>query len=293
MNGTSVHSGGPRTAEGKARCRVNALRHGGRASTLIACLAGEERFAEVRERLAKDCRPVGPREEQLVDQLAQHAVQAGFTGLQLRAAVRDATRNCEAVCGAGTEEDNDAALRMSVEVPAVRLASRYNASAMAGFARTLALLRALQSERQIVPCATRVLPAPLRSSPSQVPPVLARLRDIIVDDGRRPALLWELYCRHGGPHIAPGNSIPPFDPASLATALTDTFLARTGLAAEAALLFAAEYLSNPETPVSALCSRAGLRRRATALRLRDRLRPSGEASRDWLVKGLEAYLRSP
>ncbi len=292
MNSTPIHSGGPRTAEGKAISRRNALKHGGRASTLISHLAGEEHFEELRASLAAECCPVGPREEQLADLLAQYAVQAGFTGLQLRAAVRDVTRTCREMCGTGTGEADDAALRMSVEAPAVMLATRYNASANAGFVRTLALLHQLQEERRALPRAPLVIADHRVCDSGQIPSSLARLRDIVADGERRPLFLWELYCRHGDPGILPEAPLPPFDAVMLTAALSTTFLAKTGLEPQVALVFAAECISAPETPVSALSSRAGLRRRATALKLRDRLRPSGEASRDWVLRGLEVYLRS-
>ena len=289
----SRHSGGPQTAEGKAVCRLNALKHGGRASTLIARAAGEDRYEQLRAEMVDECRPVGPRERSLVDQMTQCALQADFTGIQLRAAVRDVSRTCEGFVGAGSPEANDAALRMSVEAPAVMLASRYNASAMSGFLRAHAQLRVLQDERRA--CATAPVAAEIEiePAPDRISPALEKLREIISDAGRRNRFLWELYSRETICPAVEGSDPPPLNAEILSTALQETFLAKTGLQQQVALLFAAEYLAFPDAPISALCARAGLRRRVTALKLRDRLLPSGEARRDWLLRGLETYVRSP
>lgn len=288
MNVPLKHPGGPKTPEGKAVSRMNAIKHGGRTSTLIEQVVGEERFEQLRAEMIEECRPVGPLEEALAGQMAQCALQADFTGLQLRAALRDVTRTCDALTGTGSPEAHDAALRMSAEAPAVLLAARYNALSMSGFFRAHAQLRALQTERL---GHSPALPADaaIESPPARNSRAMEKLLEILSDSEQRAQFLWELRWRWVASATAEDNCPPPLDAAVLAAALKETFLAKTGLEPRIALLFAAESISNPEATVSALCERAGLRRRETALKLRDHLRSSGEATRDWVLRGLEAY----
>ena len=65
----SLHSTGPRTPEGKAAVRLNALRHG--LLTRDVVLPGEDAdaFEDLLNQVRADLSPVGPIEELLVDQV--------------------------------------------------------------------------------------------------------------------------------------------------------------------------------------------------------------------------------
>jgi len=66
----SKHSTGPKTPEGKAKCSLNALRHGLYASTLILPEESKEHFDQIRGYLQFLHQPEGPYEQDLVHQLA-------------------------------------------------------------------------------------------------------------------------------------------------------------------------------------------------------------------------------
>jgi len=66
----SAKSTGPRTDTGKARCSLNALRHGLYASTLILPGENKENFDQLRARLHSIHQPQNAYEQDLVHQLA-------------------------------------------------------------------------------------------------------------------------------------------------------------------------------------------------------------------------------
>jgi hypothetical protein len=65
------HSTGPRSAEGKAATRFNALRHGAHARSLIIPGEDPEAFAQLAAHYRETLNPDGPIEEALVDLIVQ------------------------------------------------------------------------------------------------------------------------------------------------------------------------------------------------------------------------------
>jgi hypothetical protein len=65
----ALHSTGPRTPEGKAAVRNNALRHGLLASDVVLPDEDFDVFEDLRNRLRADLSPVGPIEELLADRV--------------------------------------------------------------------------------------------------------------------------------------------------------------------------------------------------------------------------------
>src|ERR1700734_1424503 len=67
------NSTGPRTPQGKAASRMNALKHGIRSQQVVIrgrCIREDEReFAALHQRLWDDLQPVGVLEEILADQI--------------------------------------------------------------------------------------------------------------------------------------------------------------------------------------------------------------------------------
>ena len=65
----ALHSTGPKTPEGKAAVRLNALRHGLLARDVVLPGEDADAFEELLNQVRADLSPVGPIEELLVDQV--------------------------------------------------------------------------------------------------------------------------------------------------------------------------------------------------------------------------------
>src|SRR5215210_7832905 len=65
----ALKSTGPKTAEGKAAVRLNALRHGLRSEEILLPGEDEEALTELDERLREELQPVGELENLLVDRI--------------------------------------------------------------------------------------------------------------------------------------------------------------------------------------------------------------------------------
>ena len=70
MSSPAVHQTGPRTPEGKGRCRLNAYRHGLTAKILVLTPDEQTAFDELHASLTGHYAPLGPVETQLVKALA-------------------------------------------------------------------------------------------------------------------------------------------------------------------------------------------------------------------------------
>jgi hypothetical protein len=67
----SQKSTGPRSDEGKAASRMNALKHGARAESLIIPGEDPEALAELTAAYRDECRPEGPQEELLLETIVR------------------------------------------------------------------------------------------------------------------------------------------------------------------------------------------------------------------------------
>lgn len=84
--------GGPRTAEGKARSRFNAVRHGLTSQTSILPWEEHAGYEKLSSRMIEQFKPVGPMEEFLVESIVDgiwklnrgNATEAGLFALYLR-----------------------------------------------------------------------------------------------------------------------------------------------------------------------------------------------------------------
>ena len=66
----ALNSTGPKTCEGKAAVRLNSLRHGLRADSLILPGESQEAFDSLRDSLEEDYQPQSQTEKLLVEQMA-------------------------------------------------------------------------------------------------------------------------------------------------------------------------------------------------------------------------------
>jgi len=123
-------AGGPKTAEGKARSRVNAVTHGLTATTLLAEVIGLPVFELHLRRLTEEFKPASPTAEFLVRELARHSAALEFCENAERAVIRTGAKtaaNLLGVSGSATEsaETVDALLTGAVATEAVDRLTRY------------------------------------------------------------------------------------------------------------------------------------------------------------------------
>ncbi|MGA7873178.1 MAG: hypothetical protein WCA22_19995, partial [Candidatus Binatus sp.] len=67
--GNALQSTGPRSAEGKSRVGLNALKHGLTAKDIVLQNESPDQYEEFRSALQDDFNPQGAREEFFVDQI--------------------------------------------------------------------------------------------------------------------------------------------------------------------------------------------------------------------------------
>ena len=134
-------SKGPSTAEGKARASKNALKHGLRASGAI--LLGDEdekAFAALEQGLFADLQPEGPLEALLAKRLATAAWRMDRAD-RIEADLLTPPANRPGSLGEKITRDRHGP-------QAVDCLIRYRNAAQAEFWRTLAALRAVQSQKE-------------------------------------------------------------------------------------------------------------------------------------------------
>src|SRR5919112_5011094 len=72
MESTTNRSGGPRTEEGKARIRYNALKHGMRSKSALLPGENPEEYYDLKARMQAEWKPQGTTEEFQLDQMLQN-----------------------------------------------------------------------------------------------------------------------------------------------------------------------------------------------------------------------------
>src|SRR5713226_474524 len=87
----AAKSTGPRTPEGRAAVRHNALRHGLRAETLVLNNEEQEQFVKLQHTLQSEHQPAGPTEQLVLNHLVvaawrlqrRHGIETGIYNLAL------------------------------------------------------------------------------------------------------------------------------------------------------------------------------------------------------------------
>lgn len=123
----ALKSTGPRTPEGKAAARRNALRHGLQSGMIALDEADELKFNALLDDLLEEHRPVGPTEELVFCKMVEQYWLSRRGAARLSAQTR--------------------LLEEFQDVPRISLICRYNTAATNGFYRALRELDRLQARR--------------------------------------------------------------------------------------------------------------------------------------------------
>src|SRR4029450_11562263 len=147
MEISTNRSGGPRSEEGKARTRFNALKHGMRSKSALLPGESPEEYYDLKAKLKQGWKPQGPTEEFQIEQMLQNQWRLR------RIAVMEQDLFVETFEGSfGSEEEFDAnvpgALTAALADNKLALLIRYENSARRAYHKALAELRSLQSERR-------------------------------------------------------------------------------------------------------------------------------------------------
>ena len=146
-------STGPKTPEGRAAVRFNALRHGLSAETAVIPGEDPDHFEQLRDALLTEHRPVGPTEELLVQQIAHAAwrlqrIRAMESGMFELRWIDLGDEIAESYTGLESQDHHAYIFRDDVEGPNFFGAlSRYEARAERSFYKALRELKRLQAER--------------------------------------------------------------------------------------------------------------------------------------------------
>ncbi len=152
-------STGPRTPEGKARVRLNALKHGLSARYDVPPSAGEqEEFRSLRRGFLAELQPTGPLERLLAEQVILAAwrlgrilqLEAGYLDFRARQFSRDFRRDCRdrpasQLLAYAISRDPQVSSDALVRLPG------YESRAQRSFYRALDELRSLQAQRKASP----------------------------------------------------------------------------------------------------------------------------------------------
>ncbi len=163
------HSTGPRTAEGKARCAHNAVRHGLTAKHLIIRDDEHEDFDALRAGLIAEVAPQGPLEQTVFSELL-HAAWNLRRFSRLEAEAETASP--------------DPLMDPNLDAFLDRLA-RYHTRAERSYYRALKELRTLQTNRVLR--ARTIDPDEEQTTPS-----LASIPDLAKQTQRRGPITWEI-----------------------------------------------------------------------------------------------------
>lgn len=279
-------SGGPRTAQGKRASRMNSLKHGMSATTLVAELMGEDRFEEALDEFRAELKPEGAVEEHLVRQLSQAALSVELNMKQYRAVARHLVESIDNLGEVeGLAGGDDGAFVDIVQSIPFGLASRYSSASSSLFQRTLRAFFSHRAQKM-----AELAAGPGGNAAAQIDSeALERMRDALAEDDGWRGLVRELrYEWVTGAEFDVEFIDEDFDDYAGAT-----FLGQTGVAPDKILRLAVELLADPGAPIAALRERSGIKRRETLIRLARKIRHCGEAKRDWLLESIEGRLRPP
>jgi len=290
---TRRSGGGPQTAAGKRRSSSNALRHGQTASTLIAEIMGEERFAETLANLRADLAPQGEIEEALIQEVAQSLLSLELNHIQFRAVCRRITGFAQTLQdhqNAQRQEVVDAVMQMLLESVPFGLARRYGTAAAGRLGRALHQLWELQRRRFE---RTSITVHSQRTADSEIFQDIAdlcsderRLRDFLLDARQR-------FGEESAKAPASPHQAVPLRREWHGIELQGSFLAATSLPPAKAVLAAAMFVMAPTSSIAAFSTRSGIRRRQTIKRLLPLLRSADGTQRDWCLSALrEMFLNS-
>src|SRR5262245_59208376 len=139
-------SGGPRTEEGKARTRFNAVKHGMRSKSALLPGENPEEYYDLKARMQAEWKPQGTTEEFQVEQMLQNQWRLRIANME-----QDLFEESFA-SSFGSEEAFDAnapgALTAALADNRLALLIRYENSARRAYHKALTELRSLQSERR-------------------------------------------------------------------------------------------------------------------------------------------------
>jgi transposase-like protein len=145
--------GGPQTAEGRARSRQNALRHGLTAETLVLQAFPEGEIERFHEGFQYEWQPATPTQKVLVAELARHAAALDRAQQMETAVLRQAARATLALSAFDNSGDDgrDCLLAGSVINESVERLTRYRRCHEKAFLASLTKLREVKAHPFQVP----------------------------------------------------------------------------------------------------------------------------------------------
>jgi hypothetical protein len=229
-------------------------------------------------------KPVGPTEDDLVEQLVMYAIRDELSVEFLRASLLNQSELCDTE-GTTDVEGIHGAIERVGQSPGVQRALALAGRNSSAYQKTLVLLKSIQANR---PAAVDVVVE--EADPAALPSGADRIRDLeskLKNDDTREELLWELF---NSSLDTPYAERPVNWREILEGAVKDCYLGRVGLDVGQAILGGATVILSPEVPATALCERIGITRRTTATDFARRVRQLAETERDWAVRALKGYL---
>jgi transposase-like protein len=147
--GSHSPRGGPRTTEGKAISRRNAITHAMTATTLLPQILGADRVEFYRLHFGQELKPRSYVERVIVAELARHAARLEFAEQAEEALLRTGARRLAQLVntGDGGAEVDDAGLCSAVANHLLDQFTRYRAGHEKGFFRALHGMRDLTTSQ--------------------------------------------------------------------------------------------------------------------------------------------------
>lgn len=288
MSDTPHGQAGPNSFEGKARSRLNAIKHGATATETVAAIVGEEAFASTVADLRGELCPRSRTEEERVGQIAQAALASNLAGTHLRAVVRDLASTLDDRDPSGQPLDRK--LARLAEASAFQNAARYDHAAASRFAKLLNDFYASR-ERRGETSQEIAAPPPLAAPATVDADRLDALREALADETRACTFLATARVRSGATDLDPDTDEARAAAWKAACALP--VFARSSVEPLKLFRLLAEWLADPDSPIEALRSRSGINRRQTCVRLCHLLRRDGQPLLAWVAGAFIDFLQPP